>query len=102
MGLSHVERRQFQGTSLNELRFKPLQCVSSGLPTLLDSAESFVVVHVKHSFHVLRNKFGNLPDVNIFPVMLNAILGVSLIVAQNLPECKDANVSSSGKLAEGF
>ncbi len=44
---------------------------------------------INQSVHVLMNKFDNLPDYgNIVPVVLNVILYVSLIVVQNLLECK--------------
>ena len=35
------------------------------------------------------NKFENLPDYgNLFPIMLNVILNISVIVGRNLPDSK--------------
>ena len=40
----------------------------------------------KQSFHVVMNKFENLPEYGkFFPFMLNVILNISLVVGQNLP-----------------
>ncbi len=64
------------------------------LPTLPDSAESSL--NTNQSFHVLINEFENLPIYEkLFPIMLSVILNVSLIVVQNLPDCKMQYVSSS-------
>ena len=53
------------------------------LPTLPDSAESSLKYK---SSHVLMNTFDNLPDYgNFFPLILNTVLAISLIVLQNLP-----------------
>ncbi len=57
------------------------------LPTLPDSAKSSQKIN--QSFHVLMNRFENLPDYRSYvPIRLNVILNTSLIFVQVLPDCK--------------
>ena len=64
-----------------------LGSIITELQTLQVIAEISLIIN--HSFHVLMNKFENLPVYgNFVPIMLNVILNISLIVVQNLPDCK--------------
>ena len=60
----------------------------SELPTLTDFAENSLKIY--QPFYVLMNKIEKLPYYgNFSPIFkLNAILIISLIDAQNLPDCK--------------
>ena len=54
----------------------------SELPTLPDSAESSLKIN--QSFHVLMNKFENIPDYgNFVPIMLNVVLNNSPIILKH-------------------
>ncbi len=51
---------------------------------------------INQSFHILINKFENLPDYgNLIPFMLNVVLNVSLLVVHNLPDCKMQMLAAS-------
>ena len=52
------------------------------MQTLPDSAEC--TMKINQSFYVLMNKF----EKKNLPIILNVVLNVSLIVAQNLPDSK--------------
>ncbi len=66
------------------------------LPTLPDSAESSLKIN--QSFHALMNKFEIISYRNLFPAVLNVILYISLIVGQNVPDCKMQMLEALGQL----